>query len=142
MVNSFTIKGLTTVRTELASQIDDMKFRLQNLEVDLTHVDKTLRILGVDNPELSVKPKKLSVTGLFMANELPRLIIAEFRQSEKPLTAREIATSIIRIKGWSKSDKRLVTAMTNKVGAVLNRWRRKDVVAYERQGKAFYWRLV
>ena len=142
MVNTFTIKGLTTVRTELASQIDDMKFRLQNLEIDLTHVDKTLRILGVDNPELSVKPKKLSVSGLFMANELPRLIIAEFRQSGKPLTAREIAISIIRIKGWNKGDKRLETAMTDKVGTVLNRWRRKNITAYERQGKTFNWRLV
>jgi len=101
-----------------------------------------LRILGFDKPGLSVKPKKLSVSGLFMANELPRLIIAEFRQSENPLTAREIATSIIRIKGWNKIDKLLETAMTDKVGTVLNRWRRRVVTAHERRGKSFYWWLV
>lgn len=137
-----TLHGLKVIRAELAGQIADMEARLDGLRADLLHLDHTLAFLGVDAP--MVKAKSLSVSGLFLRGELPRLIMGEFRRSQnRPLTAREIACSIIKGKGWDMNDHRLTDAITAKIGRILDKWKKRGALDSRRHdGKAHEWWLV
>jgi len=136
-----TIHGLKVIRSEMAGQIKDMQVRLEGLKIELMHVDATLEILGVKNPKTTLKPKYMAVSGLFMRNELPRMIMTEFKESKTPITAREIAIRVIRIKGWDMSDPRLEDAMAAKVGRVLDKSKRRVGFTRTRKGNTHYWEL-
>ncbi len=110
-------------RSEIAGSVSHLNTQVKKLRGQLVHLDATLAIMGYDVSNLNHHAIKACTSGLFHRNELGRLILEKLRESKNGLCACEIARLITLDKGWEVQDKRLMTALTTKIGKRLAKMR-------------------
>ncbi len=128
MAESHVVSALISKRAEIAGQIEHFQSTLRQLIIDLDNLDATIRLFkpDIDLEEIRPKPRHQAYQG-----EVTRIVLETLRQSQKPLTAQEIAQHVMAARGLNTADKRLVRLIGKRVGACLRHNRERGVVRSE-----------
>lgn len=133
-----TINGLLTKRADLFNEAERIRDRLAEIKNDIDALDRVLGTLGyTGNLDTEMPRQKRHV--VFGKGELTTNILRELRMAECPLTAREIATSIVAMSG-DQRDRKHVVGVTGRVGKALRQQMERGIVRSSRdeRGNVFY----
>jgi hypothetical protein len=101
--NRYAITALKDRRATLAGEIVSFKQGIRDREIQLAHLDATLRVLDPSYRADTIPPKRLRRVKLFGGGELNRLILDALRRADgKPLSTPDIADAIIAAKGYGQ----------------------------------------
>ena len=134
-------------RGELVCLIDQLEKKLGQLRADLAHVDGTIKLFTPVQPagvSESAPPKtRQRRQDWFRPRELARSVLDVLRQSERPLTALEIAVAIMTAKGQDASDRVWLEQVQKLVlCATANYARRQVIDRAGRSGRAVLWKVA
>lgn len=129
MAQTHVISALVTKRAELDGQIASRLAEIDNLKQAMTHIDRTIKVFS---PEFDLRTIKATRTNsrnpLFAHGEIQRMVLNHMRCADGVVISREIADSIIKIKGVEVTVELLSQTQKN-VLTVLRRLEHKGVVA-------------
>ena len=124
MENEHVLSGLMKKRAEIAGQIEHTQRRLNEMLIDLDHIDHTIRLID-PNADVSLgKPKQYPARHAAFKNEMNRFVLGALRTATEPLTSLEIAKAVVIGRGLDVTDDRVVVLIRKRVGACL--WRQKE----------------
>jgi hypothetical protein len=84
--------GLIAKRAEVAGEIIAAEQRLAEMRASLESLDSTIRLFDPSAGPRRIKPKlERTAIKVSRSGELTRTVLSVLRQSEKPLTVREVA---------------------------------------------------
>jgi hypothetical protein len=99
------IPVLRSKRAEISGHILDLEKRVARFRADLANIDAAIRILSPGSEPGAIPPKRAyKRTKYFARNELARMALDLMRKAQEPLSAREIAVSIMKAKGLAMGD--------------------------------------
>ena len=122
-----TINGLLTKRSELFGEAETLRDRIAAIKNDVAALDRTLRTLNYTGDLDAIMPRQ-KVYRLFGQGELLEACMRELRHAERPLKSREIAQSIVALRGDDARDRRYVTDITRRVSKCLRIERERGTV--------------
>jgi hypothetical protein len=135
---------LLAKRAELAEVIARLEQNIRQNQIDLAHVDGTIRLFSPNAaPETAGSGSAGRRQQRFRPGELARGILDVLRRAGRPLTAGEVATTILVTKGMDAGDPNSIEAVQKLVhrGLVYHQ-RRGTVVHAGRDGRAMRWALA
>ena len=91
MAESHVVSALIGKRAEIAGRIEHFQSTLRQLIIDLDNLDAAIRLFKPDIDLEEIKPKPLPPRHQAYQGEVTRIVLETLRQSQKPLTAQEIA---------------------------------------------------
>ncbi|MGU3659086.1 hypothetical protein [Methylobacterium fujisawaense] len=113
-----TISGLIRKRADLFGEAERIRDRLAEIRNDLTALDRTLVVLGhTGNLDEAMPRQKRNV--LFGQGELSRGLLRELRDADGPMTSRELAQSVLALRGDDVRDRRYISEVTRRVSKAL-----------------------
>ena len=105
MVETHVIGALRHKRAELAGVLRQLEQQLVQQRANLTHVDATMRLFDPDIRPNDIRPKQPRARNAwFRQGECLRLIYDELREATQPVTTRELAERIMRVKAIPTAD--------------------------------------
>jgi len=142
MAETHVVSALIRKRAEIAGQIEQAQSDLRQLIIDLDNLDATIRLFKPNIDLEEIRPKPLPPRHHAYKGEISRIVLEALRQSQKPLTAQEIAQHVMAERGLNTADKRLVRLIGKRVGACLRNNRDRGVARSEKtNGQHLLWRL-
>jgi hypothetical protein len=99
-----------------------MRDRMAEIKNDITALDRTLETLGYKGDLDAAMPRQKREV-LFGQGELSRSLIRELRDADGPMTSRELAQSIVSLRGDDVRDRKLVSEITRRVSKALRKHR-------------------
>lgn len=115
-----TISGLLKKRADLFGEAQQLRDRIAEIKNDLGAVDRVLQSLGYTGDLDAAMPRQREV--IFGRGELTRAILSELRDSA-PLSSREIAQSIIVLRGEDARDRKYLSDLVKRVSKPLRQQR-------------------
>ena len=125
---SHTLAGLIEKRREIAGQIEHYQRVLNDLVIDLDHVDHTIRIFAPDLDVTLSQPKQFPARHAAFRGEMQRFVLGALRQAQEPITSLEIAVEVVKGRGLDPNDARAVSLIRKRVGACLFKLKRQGLV--------------
>lgn len=122
-----TINGLLTKRREMLTEAERLRDRLAEIRNDLQALDRTLATLGYTGDLEAMMPRQKRQV-IFGRGELSRAIFDELRHAGSPLTSRDIAFSIVAMRGEDARDRRYIAELTKRVSKALRAMREEGHV--------------
>jgi hypothetical protein len=113
-----TISGLLKKRADLYGEAEQIRDRLAEIKNDIGALDRTLGVLGYDGDLDAAMPRQRREV-IFGRGELTRAIYDELRTADEPLGSRDIARSIITMRGEDARDRRYISDLTKRVSKAL-----------------------
>ena len=107
-----TVSGLLRKRADLFNKATRLRDRMVEIKNDIDALDRTMRTFGYDGDLDAAMPRQKRQV-MFGAGELPRAILRELRDADSPISTRELAQSIVALRGDDARDRRLVTDVSN-----------------------------
>jgi hypothetical protein len=108
---------------------------------NLAHVDATMRLFDPDIRPKDIRPKQPRVRNAwFRPGECLRLIYDELREATQPLTTRELAEQITRVKAIPAADNDRRERVQKTLLATLNR--AKQTITRVEIAGVVRWRLI
>lgn len=141
MAEPHVIGALRNKRAELAGMLRQLEQQLGQQRVNLAHVDATMRLFDPDIRPKDIRPKQpRERNAWFRQGECLRLIYDELREATQPVTTRELAERIMRVKAIPAADSDRRERIQKTLLATLNR--AKQTIARVEIAGAVRWRLV
>lgn len=138
-----TVAGLLDKRREIAGQIEHHQRILNDLVIDLDHLDHTIRLFDPDCDLLAKAPKQYPPRHQAFRGEIQRFVIGALRASDRPVTSLEIALEVVKGRGLDPKDKRAVSLIRKRVGACLFKLKAKGIARdVPQEGEYKGWGLV
>jgi hypothetical protein len=135
------IGALRNKRAELAGVLRQLEQQLVQQRADLAHVDATMRLFDPDIRPKDIRPKQpRERTAWFRQGECLRLIYDELREATQPMTTRELAEQIMRVKAIPAADDDCRERVQKTLLASLNR--AKQTIARVEIAGVVRWRLI
>ncbi len=107
MAELHVVGALRNKRAELAGTLRQLEQQLVQQRANLAHLDATMRLFDPDVQLNDIRPRQPRVRNVwFRPGECLRLIYDELREAIQPVTTRELAERIMRIKAISTTDDR------------------------------------
>jgi len=116
-----TVSGLIELRREISGKIEHHQRALNDLIVDLDHLDHTIHLLAPDQDLSLAKPKQFPARHGAYRGEMQRFVLGALRNASEPITSLEIAIEVVKGRGLDPNDARAVSLIRKRVGACL--WR-------------------
>jgi hypothetical protein len=108
---------------------------------DLAHLDATMRLFHPEIRSKDIRPKQPRARNVwFCPGECLRLIYDELREATQPVTTRELAERIMRVKAMPAADDRRRELVQKTLLGSLNR-AKKTIARVETAG-VVSWRLI
>src|ERR1700729_487664 len=105
MAETHVIGALRNKRAELAAMLRQLEQQLAQQRANLAHVDATMRLFDPDIRPKDIRPKQpRERNAWFRPGECLRLIYDELREATQPVTTRELAEQITRVKAIPAAD--------------------------------------
>jgi hypothetical protein len=105
MAEMHVIRALRNKRAELAGMLRQLEQQLVQQRANLAHVDATMRLFDPDIRPKDIRPKQpRERNAWFRPGECLRLIYDELREATQPVTTRELAERIMRLKAIPPAD--------------------------------------
>jgi hypothetical protein len=116
-----TVSGLIELRREISGKIEHHQRALNDLIVDLDHLDHTIHLLAPDQDLSLAKLKQFPARHGAYRGEMQRFVLGALRNASEPITSLEIAIEVVKGRGLDPNDARAVSLIRKRVGACL--WR-------------------
>ena len=140
MAETHVIGALRHKRAELAGMLHQLEQQLAQQRANLTHVDATMRLFDPDIRPKDIRPKQPRTRNAwFRPGECLRLIYNELREATQPVTTRELAERIMRVKAIPAPDDRRERIQKTLLGS-LNR--AKQTIGRVEMAGVVSWRLI
>jgi hypothetical protein len=141
MAEPHVIGALRNKRAELAGLVSQLERQLSRQQVDLTHLDATLRLFDPTILLTEIRPRRRYVRNTwFRHGECLRLIYDALREAGQPVTTRELSERIMQIKAIPAVEARTRDLVQRTLLASLNR--AKDTIGRSDVGGVVAWRLI
>ena len=141
MAETHVIGALRHKRAELAGMLRQLEQQLVQQRANLTHVDATMRLFDPDIRPKDIRPKQPRTRNAwFRPGECLRLIYDELREATQPVTTRELAERIMRLKAIPPADDQRRERVQKTLLASLNRAR--ETIARVEVAGVVRWRLI
>jgi hypothetical protein len=141
MAELHVIGALRNKRAELAGTLRQLEQQLVHQRANLAHLDATMRLFDPNIQPKDIRPKRPRVCNVwFRPGECLRLIYDELREATQPLTTRELAERLMRIKALPAADNSRRELVQKTLLASLNR--AKETIARVETGGVVSWRLI
>ena len=114
-----TVSGLIELRREISGKIEHHQRALNDLIVDLDHLDHTIHLLAPDQDLSLAKPKQFPARHGAYRGEMQRFVLGALRNASEPITPLEIAIEVVKGRGLDPNDARAVSLIRKRVGACL-----------------------
>ena len=114
-----TLSGLIEKRREIAGQIEHHQRIVNELVIDLDHVDHAIRLFNPDCDVTLAQPKQFPPRHGAFRGEMQRFVLGALRAATAPLTSLEIAIEVVKGRGLDPNDPRAVSLIRKRVGACL-----------------------
>src|SRR4051794_37401141 len=135
------ISALSNKRAELAGIVSQLERQLAQQQANLAHLDATMRLFDPDIWPNRIRPKQRRTRSVwFRPSECLRLIYDELREAAQPMTTRQLAERIIRVKALPMADDRQRELVQKTIFGSLNR-AKETIVRVEAAG-VVSWRLA
>jgi hypothetical protein len=140
MAQLHVIGALSNKRAELAGIVRQLEQQLMQQRTNLAHLDATMRLFDPDIQPKQIRAKQSRVRSVwFRPGECLRLIYDELRDAAQPITTRELAERIMRVKAMPETDDRQRELVQKTLLASLNR--AKETIARVETAGVVSWRL-
>lgn len=113
-----TITGLLKKRADLFNEAERIRDRLAEIKNDIGAIDRTLGVLGYAGDLDAAMPRQKREV-IFGRGELSKAIMSELRHAEGPLSSRDIARSIVSMRGEDARDRNYISELTKRVSKAL-----------------------
>ena len=141
MAEAHVIGALRHKREELAGMLRQLEQQLAQQRANLAHVDATMRLFDPDIRPKDIRPKQPRARNAwFHQGECLRLIYDELREATQPVTTRDLAERIMRLKAMPSADNQCRERVQKTLLASLNR--AKQTIARIEVAGAVRWRLI
>jgi hypothetical protein len=141
MAELHVIGALRNKRAELAGTLRQLEQQLVHQRANLAHLDATMRLFDPNIQPKDIRPKRPRVSNAwFRPGECLRLIYDELRDATQPVTTRELAERLMRVKAIPTADKSRRELVQKTLLASLNR--AKETIARVETGCVVSWRLI
>ena len=135
------ISALWNKRAELAGTLRQLEQQLVQRREDLAHLDATMRLFDPNVRPKDIRPRRPRVRNVwFRPGECLRLIYDELREAPRPVTTRDLAERIMRVKAIPAADNSRRELVQKTLLASLNR--AKQTIARVETGGVVSWRLI
>jgi len=135
------ISALWNKRAELAGTLRQLEQQLVQRREDLAHLDATMRLFDPNVRPKDIRPRRPRVRNVwFRPGECLRLIYDELREAPQPVTTRDLAERIMRVKAIPAADNSRRELVQKTLLASLNR--AKQTIARVETGGVVSWRLI
>ena len=115
--------------------------QLVQQRANLTHVDVTMRLFDPDIRPKDIRPKQPRARNAwFRQGECLRLVYDELREATQPMTTRQLAEQIMRVKAIPAADDQRRERVQKTLLASLNR--AKQTIARVEIAGVVRWRLI
>ncbi len=116
-----TVAGLIEKRREISGRIEHLQQQLNDLVIDLDHVDHCIHMFAPDLDVSLTKPKQFPARHGAYRGEMQRFVLGALRNASEPLTTLEMAVEVVKGRGLDPNDARAVSLIRKRVGACLYR---------------------
>jgi hypothetical protein len=141
MAERHVIGALRSKRAELAGMLRQLEQQLVQQRANLAHVDATMRLFDPDIRPNDIRPKQPRTRNAwFRPGECLRLVYDELRKAAQPVTTRELAERIMRIKAIPVADDQHRELVQKTLLGSLNR--AKQTIARVEVAGVVSWRLI
>ena len=141
MAELHVIGALRNKRAELAGMLRQLEQQLVQQRANLAHVDATMRLFDPDIRPNDIRPKQpRERNAWFRPGECLRLIYDELREATQPVTTRELAERIMRVKAIPAADNDRRERIQKTLLASLNR--AKQTIERVETAGVVRWRLI
>ena len=141
MAEPHVIGALRNKRAELAGMLRQLEQQLGQQRANLAHVDATMRLFDPDIRPKDIRPKQpRERNAWFRPGECLRLIYDELREATQPVTTRELAERIMRLKAIPAAENDRRERVQKTLLASLNR--AKETIARVETAGVVRWRLI
>ena len=135
------IGALQRKRAELAGMLRQLEQQLVQQRANLAHLDATMRLFNPDIRPNEIRPKQPRARNAwFRPGECLRLIYDELREATQPVTTRELAERIMRVKAIPAADDQRRELVQKTLLGSLNR--AKQTIARVEVAGVVSWRLI
>jgi hypothetical protein len=135
------IGALRNKRAELAGTLRQLEQQLVRQRENLAHLDATMRLFDPNIQPNDIRPKRPRVCNVwFRPGECLRLIYDELREATQPVTTRELAERLMRIKAIPAAGNSRRELVQKRLLASLNR--AKETIARVEIAGVVSWRLI
>ena len=111
MAEPHVVTALVAKRAEIAGRIEQAQTEPRQLVIDLDNLDAALRLFVPDIEPEDIKPKPFPPRNAAFRGEVSRIILEALRNSQRPLTTKELAQHLMAQRGLNTADKKLVRVM-------------------------------
>ena len=141
MAELHVIGALRNKRAELAGTVGQLEQQLVQQRANLTHLDATMRLFDPNIQPNEIRPKQQRECSVwFRPGECLRLIYDELRDATQPMTTRELAERIMRVKAIPVADNNRRELVQKTLLGSLNR--AKETIARVEIAGVVSWRLL
>ena len=141
MAELHVIGALRNKRAELAGILRQLEQQLVQQRANLAHVDATMRLFDPDIRPNDIRPKlSRERNAWFRQGECLRLVYDELREASQPMTTRQLAEQIMRVKAIPAADDQRRERVQKTLLASLNR--AKQTIARVEIAGVVRWRLI
>ncbi|MHB0952587.1 MAG: hypothetical protein ACYC10_11715 [Allorhizobium sp.] len=122
-----TISGLLAKRADLFNEAERIRDRLAEIKNDIGAIDRTLGVIGyIGDLDAAMPRQKREV--IFGRGELSKAIMGELRHAEGPLSSRDIAQTIVAMRGEDARDRKYISDLTKRVSKALRQMKAEGFV--------------
>ncbi len=122
-----TISGLLTKRADLFNEAERLRDRLAEIRNDIGAIDRSLGVFGYKGDLDAAMPRQKREV-IFGRGELSKAIYGELRDAEGPLSSRDIARSIVAMRGEDARDRKYLADLTKRVSKALRQMKAEGLV--------------
>jgi hypothetical protein len=141
MAELHVIGALRNKRAEVAGTLRQLEQQLAGHRANLAHLDATMRLFDPNIRPKDIRPRRVRARNVwFRQGECLRLIYDELREATQPVTTRELAERIIRVKAIQTADDHQRELVQKTLLGSLNR--AKETVARVETAGVVSWRLI
>jgi hypothetical protein len=130
MAESFIHKNLADKRKEIQAYIGSLERDLEKARRDLSAIVVTEHVFQAKGPNVTAD---MELSFLFPRHELPRLARAAMEANPDGITAPQIASHVIAVKGPAVNDRHLKRSIGYKVVQIMRRWERERKAVREKK---------
>src|SRR5690606_16042834 len=94
-----TVAGLIEKRREISGQIEHHQRILNDLVIDLDHVDHCIRLFAPELDATLARPKAFPARHAAFRGEMRRFVLGTLRAASEPVTSLEIAVEVVKGRG-------------------------------------------
>lgn len=128
MTTLHVVTGLMTKRAELAALLEHHQAKVRQLMIDLDAIDQALRLFNPDIELSEIKPRPIPPRHAAYKGEIARVVLDNLCDAKRACTTQELTMHLVAERGMNTADKRLVKAVTKRVGACLRHHQTKKLI--------------